>query len=819
MNARGERTGVRRIVVAVALMSAASLGYEILLMRVFSIMYWHHFAHLIISMALLGAGASGAVLALVQDRLLPRFHLAYTVGSALFALTIPMSVAAAGWLPFNPPELIWDHRQIFRMVAVFLPAALPFFFSGGCIGLAIRHQTEGVGRIYRADLGGASLGALVLTLLLFCLRPDTALRVIALAGACSGVLIGGRGQRVRWGVPALAAAVALLWPAAGLAPVHSHFKDMSRLLLIPGVRTVAERHSPVGVFSALETALIPFRSAPGLSMLAPVEPPEQVALFLDGHSAGMVHGAAGGTDAAMFMRWTPMALPYVLVPAPDRVLVAGAGGGGDVLHAILEEALRVDAVEQHRELIELARGPLGAFSGHVYANKRVRVIHGDVRGFLAASAGTGAYDLIQISPLGTAAPPSAGAGQALLAQYLYTVEGMRQALSCLSARGVLAISMDLEMPPRGTAKLLQTLAEAMRREGFVQPQAHTAVVRAWNTVTVLCSRPPLTGGQMETVRDFCRTRSFDVAWLPDIAASEVNRVNILERPFFHEAALDAWQGRMPIRDRFFQLAPATDDRPWFGHYFRWRSLPALWAQRAAGGASMLEWETLLLWASLVFAIIVSTVLIGLPLLLLRRRERRQGRDGGLRPAPLVYVAALGLAFLFLEIAFLHQFVLFLRHPMISMAVIVPSFLLFAGGGSGCMERLAAWSAGCRWGWMRDRPVAAAVAGIVLFAGCYLWLLPPLFRVGAGWPDWARIGVSILLISGPAFWMGMPFPLGIRRLGRHSPSSVPLAWGVNGLFSVISATAATAVALHGGFRVVILLAVALYLLAAVLERRF
>ncbi len=108
---------------------------------------------------------------------------------------------------------------------------------------------------------------------------------------------------------------------------------------------------------------------------------------------------------------------------------------------------------------------------------------------------------------------------------------------------------------------------------------------------------------------------------------------------------------------------------------------------------------------------------------------------------------------------------------------------------------------------------------MLFSLFYLWMLPPLFRLGAGWPDWIRIGVSVLLISGPAFWMGMPFPLGIRRLGRRSPSLVPLAWGVNGFFSVISATAATVIALHGGFRMVILLALGLYLLAAALERRF
>jgi len=53
-------------VIAVALISAAALAYEIVLMRLFSIILWHHFAYMIISLALLGYGASGALLSLAQ---------------------------------------------------------------------------------------------------------------------------------------------------------------------------------------------------------------------------------------------------------------------------------------------------------------------------------------------------------------------------------------------------------------------------------------------------------------------------------------------------------------------------------------------------------------------------------------------------------------------------------------------------------------------------------------------------------------------------------------------------------------------------------
>jgi hypothetical protein len=233
---------------------------------------------------------------------------------------------------------------------------------------------------------------------------------------------------------------------------------------------------------------------------------------------------------------------------------------------------------------------------------------------------------------------------------------------------------------------------------------------------------------------------------------------------------------------------------------------------------MLEWEYLLLWMSLAVASTVSLLLIALPLRSLYRTQH--SRQGGTREhtARAAYFAALGLAFFFLEIAFIQKFILFLNQPMIAMAVVVPSFLFFAGCGSGYADRLAERTSGCRAAWLRDRPVALAAGAIVVVSAVYLWLLPLAFRLGAAWPDALRIIAAILLIGGLAFWMGMPFPLGLKRLGNNRPDFVPFAWGVNGFFSVISTIAATILALHVGFRLVIALALGLYMLAAACERR-
>lgn len=802
---------------AVGLISGAALGYELLLLRYFSLMYWSHFAHLIIGMALLGFGFSGTILTLFQHRLLRRFHSAFALSALLFSITLLTASSLAGRLGFNPPETIWDPGQFGRLAAVFILTSLPFSCAGLCIGLTLRSLPGRIAQVYRADLTGAACGALLVMTLLFVLPPRDLVRVLAATGLAAGLLIHADSRQphmIRLPVLAAVALLVAIWPGRLLAPQPSPFKGLSQALHVPGASVAGRTLSPAGEFTALLSTSVPFRYAPGLSMLAPSGPPEQVALFHDGNPAGVIHRGTGGSAAMEFMRWTPMALPYALLHRP-RVLVLGAGGGGDIWHALLEGASRVDAVEPYRQLSAFASSRLAAFAGGVYDRDGVRLFESDSRGFLAAARDR--YDLIQISPFGSAAPSGTG-GHALDARYLLTVEGIGLALSRLTANGILAVTLPLDLPPRAAPRMLATIAEALRLARTTAPAEHVAAIRTWNTVTIAASPSPLSAGQRQAVRTFCRLRAFDLVWLPDITPVETNRYTLLAKPFFYEAARDIWQGTGDRPGQPFNLSPTTDDRPWFGHFFRWRSLPELWRQRKAGSAAMLEWEYLLLWMSLAVAVAVSLVMIVLPLRLPGRRPVSSGPANTGNAIRAAYFAALGLAFFFLEIACIQHFVLFLSHPMLAMAVVVPSFLFFAGCGSGRSGKLAEWTAASRRPWLQDRPAALAAAAITTVSCIYLLLLPPLFQAGAAWPAALRVAVSILLIGGLAFWMGMPFPLGMSRLGTTRPEFIPLAWGVNGFFSVISTIAATILALHGGFRLLTAAALALYLLAAICERR-
>jgi hypothetical protein len=111
-----------------------------------------------------------------------------------------------------------------------------------------------------------------------------------------------------------------------------------------------------------------------------------------------------------------------------------------------------------------------------------------------------------------------------------------------------------------------------------------------------------------------------------------------------------------------------------------------------------------------------------------------------------------------------------------------------------------------------------VAAIAVLSLVYLVLLPPVFEALIGLPDLAKIAISILLIAPLGFAMGMPFPLGVAAVAAGNQELVPWAWGVNACASVVSAVLATLLAIHLGFTVVLLLALALYLVAAVVFPR-
>ena len=105
-------------------------------------------------------------------------------------------------------------------------------------------------------------------------------------------------------------------------------------------------------------------------------------------------------------------------------------------------------------------------------------------------------------------------------------------------------------------------------------------------------------------------------------------------------------------------------------------------------------------------------------------------------------------------------------------------------------------------------VAVSVGLLTLGAG-------PVAETGVGWPTWVKVMLAVLMIAPPAFFMGMPFPTGLRLLElRHKPS-VKWAWAINSASSVLGSVSAIFLAIYMGLQRTLLAGGGFYVLALLL----
>lgn len=792
---------------SIALLSASALGYELLLMRLFSIIQWHHFAYLVIALALLGYGVSGSLLSLLRNYALRLYPHGYVATILLFSLTSLTAFLLAQSIAFNIEELLWDYRQIIRLGGLFLLLLLPFVFAAGAICMSFMAFAEDkVPAIYAFDLLGAGFGALGIIGAMYLFMPERILPLISLLGVAAAAL-------AVWelGLPSPGRVYLLLGVIAlvllGITPqvelVFSPYKGLAQALQIKGAHIVDRRSSPLGYLTLVANDEVPLRHVPGLSLTAATLPPRQLGLFTDADNMSAITAYPANTDELAYLDQTTNALAYHL-RQPARLLVVGSGTGSDLLLARYHHVDSVDALELNPQIIDLMADRYADFAGQAYLNPQTRVHVAEARDYLAHTDER--YDLIQIAMV-DAVGASASGLYALNESYLYTSEAMRLFVSRLAPGGYLSITRWIKLPPRDTLKLFATAMQALRDTGVGRIDRRMVMIRSWQTGTLLVKNGLFSDTELDAVERFCDQRFFDQAYTPRLTREMSNRYNLLPAAYFFDTtrAMVSGESEALFEHYKFNIRPATDDRPYFHHFFTWQSFLEAFRLRGQGGMPLIEWGYVILLMTLLLTLSLSSLLILLPLSVVRRK-RETGAAGGIRSwRVLLYFFSIGLAFLLIEIAFMQKFQLFLHHPIHAIAISLAGFLVFAGMGSMASGRLSERFA-------RKNLAAVAAGGIGLLSLSYLLLLDQAFIWLGYLPGGLKMLISLLLIAPLAFLMGMPFPLAISSLRQSAASLIPWAWGINGYASVISTSLATLIAVHAGFTAVIISAVAIYLLS-------
>lgn len=795
---------------SVSLVSAAAIAYEIALMRLFAIIQWHHFAYMMISLALLGYGISGTLVAVFRNTLSRHVPRLYLLCLVMFSLGSVACFLLAQSIPFNAEALFWEQSQFLKLLIIYLLLCLPFLFVAAAICLLFIRYPSKISRIYSMDLIGAGCGGILVILLLTVAMPLQVLMLIGLIALTAVALAVFElyGKTTALQVFSLLLAAIFIMVTTGYSRLKlSEYKDLSQQLRIQGTQLLEEHSSPLGFLSVVENQRVPLRHTPGLSLNNKLEPLPQIGIFTDGANMSAVTRfpyADPGNEAhtlqsLAYLDQTTSALAYHFKPV-ERLLVLGAGGGSDILQGLFHQVESIDAVEINRQLIELMQDRFADFNGHLFQRDNVTIHQADIRDFITLSKAH--FELIQLSLMDSFIASTTGL-YALNESYLYTLEALSQYLQRLSPGGYLSISRWIKTPPRDGLKLLATAVAALDEAGFQDAAKRMVFIRSWQTSTLVIKQGVFGATEIDVLKRFCRERSFDIAWYPGITPAEVNYYNRFQLPYFYRAAVALLGDEADsfMRNYKYNLSPATDDKPFFHQFFKWSSLPEMLRLKDRGGLPLLETGYLVLLGTLLQAAAASLLLIIVPLRFIRHEENHQPLAKS-RTRLFLFFFSIGLAFLFIEIAFMHKLVLFLHHPVYSITIVLSAFMIFAGIGS-------AWCQKLMQSYSRKRILKPAVIGIVSLAVIYNLVLSQIFSLLTEYSLLLKVFATLVLIAPLAVCMGMPFPLALSSISSHSPAYVPWAWGVNGCASVISAVLATLLAIHLGFSLVVVIAGVLY----------
>ncbi|MDE3244713.1 MAG: spermidine synthase-like protein [Acidobacteriota bacterium] len=762
--------GNGRLLVAIGLVSMAIIAFQICLMEILSIVQWHHFGSTIISIALLGFGASGTGIALAHTWLASRHRTVLPVLMLLCSVAMAASVGVAQSPPlrFDSFLLFAERAHAWRFVATCLVFLAPFFFGAAAIGLVFTIWKQDIGRLYAANLLGSGLGGPLALVLMTHGLPEVLPAWIAILPLLAGALLIGRRP---WALAACFPLLLVAWLAyRPPALVLSQFKALSKTLDLPGSKVLSHQNSPFGLMDTVASPSL--RYAPGLSLAYQDPLPATRGAFLNGDWFGALLPWEPG-DGTCLLDHTTQALPYVLAQR-SKVLILDAGTGEHVVQALARGAEEVQAVEPNPLAVAL-------LEQGIPAGTRLKVHRTSSRTFLARDASR--HDLIVLPMI------DASGLHALNENHLLTLEAMAQMFHRLTPGGALAVSCWLDYPPRNSLKLLATMVQALEHEGL-DPGMHVAAVRGWGTLTLLAKRSPLQAEDTLRIRRFCEEMAFDPAILPGLRPLERARFHALQDDRWF-TLVDAILARAPVSYEF-NIAPASDNQPYFSQFLTWKSLAHLKALYGGLAVPFFELSYLILILSTLLIILLALPLIFLPWM--KKGEKK-------RLSTVIYFGGIGTGYMFMEIALIQRFVLYLGHPIHAAAAVISLLLVFSGWGSlASAQRLGS-----------PRFILAGITALILL---YALILAPTLAATISLPLAGRMGLTLGLIAPLAFWMGMPFPLGLSRV---SAEQAPWAWGINGCLSVITAPLANILAVELGFAWVMALAASAYAAAALAKR--
>ena len=762
MAAAGPGEPKRSTYIGLFLTTLSLLQFELFLTRIFSVTMWYHFAFMAISLAMFGLAAGAIFIELMKKG---EAHAMLANFGLLFALTSAICFAAQLYIPVDPErEIVWT-------ALAFILAAIPFVFAGMVVCVALTRFPRHTGALYAADLAGSAAGCILTIPILNHIHAPTAVILNAGIAALAAFAWPSNGK-TRW----IAGSCGALLLALGA--INQSVKLVDIQWLKGGRNSHDGLYEKWNAFSRIHVREL--GSQPFGWGLSPRYRAQreigQLYLDIDSGAATVITKFDGNLNAVEHLKYDVTALAHYL-RNPTSVLVIGIGGGRDILTSLAFGQRHVTGVEINPDILRLLTRRFGQYSGSLQNNPDVTLVHDEARSYVARSLES--YGIIQASLIDTWAATSAGA-YVLTENGLYTKEAWLTFLTHLTPDGILTMSRwYCEAQPAEILRLAALATASLMDIGVADPRQHVIIVRNQDVATIMVAKRPFSAADIDTVTKISKAMEFQPVLTPRFA----------ERPEF-EAISTPGQYEHLIRTYPLNIEAPTDDSPFFFHMLR---AGDLLKRSTFQGMNQLNLRAVnVLGRSLAIVSGLSAIAIIAPLVF--RRKVREARSIRL----MIYFAAIGLAFMMVEIGQLERLIVFLGHPIYGLTVVLFVLLLASSCGSFYSSRMRPWM------WL----LPVALAAFIFASPSVTYQL-----TAASTP--VRIAVSALLLFPSGFFMGMAFPLGIRKaVSMNEGAPTAWYWGVNGAFSVISSVLAVAVAVFWGVTVTLLVGLGAYILALI-----
>ncbi len=733
---------IRKNPLVVMCLSVTLIALELAWTRVFSAEFFYSFAFLILSLAVLGLGMGALAIRLVPS-----------LGQAKY---LPWLLVVTGAMSIVGPPLAFkvgpDYSQLFHswaMAGKFVLTAFilssTYFFGGMALTQIFKRDHENISRLYMADLLGAGLGVLVAVIVMNVLGTPTAVFFC--------------------GVPVILVAFGLLPRVAKIVP----------LLLLVAMIYLGDKSDTLLHVERQERGPVGYLHWDAVAKVKIYEFSEEYhGLEIDNAANSPVLAFDGDYSIAdTLQQGFGIDVRYLIDRFENCTFLSlGAGGGGDVLQALLYGASEVHAAEVVPHINWLmTEGHLAEFSGNIYQDSRVTVATEDARSYVRRYEDK--FDLIYSLSSNTFAALASGSF-AMAENYLFTKEAFKDYWRALSDDGFLSMEHQFYMS-RMTTEVMQALDEL----GVENPTDHFAIYNLpqMRRKLLLLSKAPLT--------DEIRQNAYGPL-SPEIH----EHIHLLYPPgeadadnIYNRIVTEGWQAvaaEVPI-----DISPCNDNRPFTAQLGLWRNFSFDGLERV----SPFEFSGFPLAKLLVAVILLIAVVLIVPLNLIPYLKS----GPKLAAMPWLYFFAIGMAFRMVEVILIQQFALLIGPSIYCLSTVLLTLLI----GSGIGSRLS--------GRFSDRvPFMAIIIWLILD----VLVFPTIAALFGGMVLPIRVIVAAVLIAPLGFFMGMPFPKAGKRVGEL------IDWGfaVNGTASVIGSTLIILVAFVAGYRVALLLGGLLYLIA-------